>query len=932
MKVRLIIIKKCANTNLNSERSKMHEEIRCPVLFLVVFLTLMQFDSHAQTTGKIAGTVFDAETGKPLIGANVIVVGTTLGAAVALDGSFYIINLPPGVYTVRVQMMGYAITKVEQVRVSVNRSTTLDFKLKTAVLEAEEVVVVAEKVTMKKDQTSSVRNVTSESIEVLPVENVADIVEMQPGVVRGHFRGGRLSEVSYMIDGIQVDERFVHAGRAVDVEIEVVEEVEVITGTFNAEYGRAMSGIVNAVTKEGRNTFHGSVSLNYANYYTSHKDVFIGLKDSDLDRNKDYKVFFSGPLYRNRLSFVVNGRYQNNLNHFNGIHRFNVDDFSDFSRENSTFWYTEHHGDGSFVAMEKNKNISFFGKLTYRPFNSLRTSLIYTLNNDEWGDYDHSYKYNPYGLASSYRESQMVAFQLNHMLSRSAFYEFKASYVDNYSGDYLFENPTDNGYVHDDYGRDEGTGFYTGGQQKHNKKRTLKDYNAKFDLTWQVNQQHSLKSGLLFTYHDLDNQDAMIRNLYYGTELETVFSYDILAQKRNYLYYEPMLMPNSSVFSDIYTSEPREFSIYIQDKMEFEDMVINLGVRYDYFDPNTVYPSQLRNPANQLYFPDNPEKMSTYPKADPQYQISPRLGISYQLGETALFRFAYGHFFQMPPLYAIYQNYSFLVPPNDYGTTMGNPQIQAQKTIQYEVGLWQQLLSGMNLEVAVFYRDIYDLLSAKVITTYNQIEYGLYSNKDYGNARGLELKYEYIYGPLMAILNYTLQFTRGNADNPMFTFSRAGDNMDPVNRLIPMSWDQRNTLNVSVGYNTSRHGTTVTAYYNSGTPYTWSPISESPLYRVNLFPNNAYKPNQVTVDLNGYYNIMSYRGMKVRLKLLAFNLLDKLNDVRVNNQTGRAYTAIVRESELMSHHSDFNDYDDRIHNPEMYAPPRLVKIGLEFMF
>jgi outer membrane receptor protein involved in Fe transport len=378
--------------------------------------------------------------------------------------------------------------------------------------------------------------------------------------------------------------------------------------------------------------------------------------------------------------------------------------------------------------------------------------------------------------------------------------------------------------------------------------------------------------------------------------------------------------------------KPLEFSFYVQDKMEYEDMVINLGLRMDYFDPNTQYPSQLRNPANQLSFPDNPERVSTYPEADPQYQISPRLGISYQLGESALLRFAYGHFFQMPPLYAIYENHSFLIPPNDYSVTLGNAQINAQKTIQYEVGLWQQLMQGMSMEVAVFYRDIYDLLTAKVITTYNQIEYGLYSNKDYGNARGLELKLDYFSGPFSAMMNYTLQFTRGNADNPTFSYTRAGDNKDPVNRLIPMSWDQRHTINVSAGYNTPKFGSTLTAYYNSGTPYTWSPIQESTLSRVNLLPNNDHKPNQITVDLNAYYNLLTYKNMKMRLTLLAFNLLDRLNPVSVNSQTGKAYTAIVRESDLNSHYSNFNDYYDRIQNPAMYAAPRLVKIGLEVMF
>jgi len=447
----------------------------------------------------------------------------------------------------------------------------------------------------------------------------------------------------------------------------------------------------------------------------------------------------------------------------------------------------------------------------------------------------------------------------------------------------------------------------------------MKDTNAKFDVTWQATKNHSLKSGLLYTIHDLDQQSRTIRNKYYGTDLEA----DL---------YEPVVYSDSSVYSDIYTVKPTELSAYIQDKIEYDEMVINFGLRYDYFDPNTTYPSDLRNPANQLVFADSLNRKTDYLDAKPQVQISPRLGLSYQLSNAALLHFSYGHFFQMPPLYAIYDNHSFQVSPSDYATTMGNPQIKAQKTVQYEIGLWQELIKGMGLEVALFYRDIYDLLSARVITTYDQIEYGLYSNKDYGNAKGLEVKYDFVTGSFSAYANYTLQYSRGNADNPTTTFTRAGSSMDPISRLIPMSWDQRHTLNVTVGYNTPRYGSTLTAYYNSGATYTWSPLDESQLAKVNLYPNNAKMPSTYSVDMSAFYDLPLVSRFRARLTLNIYNLLDTLNEWGVNGNTGRAYTAIVRESDLANHRSNFNTYYDRIQNPSMYATPRLIKLGLGIMF
>ena len=886
---------------------------------LLFFLILGRMPLLAQTTGKIIGRVLDEQTGQPLPGANILIEGTVRGAAADDKGNFFIINIPPGVYTLRVQMLGYETVRIEKLRVSVNRTTNVTAKMKPTVLKGQVVVVEASKVAMKKDQTSSVRNVSSDEMKVLPVENVSGVVGMQAGVVQGHFRGGRLGEVAYMVDGVQVTNAFSGTGRSVDLEPDAIKDLEVITGTFNAEYGKAMSGVVNVVTKEGSNKFHGGISSEWGNYFTPHKDIFIGLKDSELNRNQDYKIRLSGPIWKKAITFFTNTRYQNNKNHLNGIRRFNVSDYSYFSSNDSTQWYSEHTGDNAYVPMNRTIDFSFLGKVTFRPIANFKTSLMLTRNKDNWHNYDHMFKYDPDGMGSTHRNSYMVSWHINHMLSSKMFYELKLSSIYDYTGWYVFKDPFDPHYVNDRFLVNDGPGFYTGGQQKNHDETTLRDNSIKFDLNWQVTQHHSIKTGLSAVNHKLDHKWFQIRNYYEGTDSESVA-------------YKPIIYPDFSIYTDIYHVKPHEFSAYVQDKMEFTEMVINMGVRFDYFNPNSVYPSQRRNPANRLSFPNSPERMSKYLKADPKWQVSPRFGLSYQLGQAALLHFSYGHFFQMPPMYAMYQNHSFRVAPTNYATIMGNTQIHAQKTVQYEVGLWQELREGMGLEVTLFYRDIYDLLTTRIITTYNQIKYGLYGNKDYGNARGLEIKYNFRQGPISGYLNYTLQYTRGNADNPTQTFTRAGQSMDPVPILIPMSWDQRHTLNVTVGYNTEKYGATMTAYYNSGTPYTWTPIAESPLSKVNLYPNNAWKPSTYSIDLNAFYNVKLLGNLNGQFSLHVYNLLDRLNEVWVNGQTGRAYTAIIRPQDILSHRSNFNDYLDRVHNPAMFSAPRLVKLGFGIIF
>ena len=909
----------------------MKNSISClaPVIFAIILLGTPLL---AQTTGKIAGRVTDANTNEGMTGANIIVQGTSYGAAADLDGNFYIINVPPGTYTLSIQMIGYETTKVQNLKVSVNRTTSVDVKIKPAVLEADVVIVEANRIAEKKDQTGSMSTISAAQIAVLPIEDLGSVVGMQAGVVNGHFRGGRIDEVSYLIDGLPVNDAFGGEGQTVTLEPESVQDLEVITGTFNAEYGRAMAGIVNAVTREGGEEYHASCSAAYGNYYTAHKDIFIGLKDTEFDRNQDFKLMVSGPLFINKLSFFLNTRYQNNKNHLNGIYRFKMNDYSDFNNyPDMGPWISLHTGDDSYIPMNGSENLSFMGKLSYNLFRTVKVSFLYTRNDDIWHSYDHTYKYAPKGQASSHRESNMYMFQLNHTLGKSAFYEAKLSYIDNYDGYYLYKDPLDVRYISDVYqGNDVQTGFWTGGQNKGHSENWQRDFNFKMDLTWQLSQKHSLKGGLLYTYHDLKNRYSQIQNLPEYQNINWLW-WESFDEYGNLIPppYQPEVLSDSTVYSDFYQAKPEEYSLYLQDKMEYEDMVINMGLRMDYFDPKAYYPSQRRNPANQSdYLPDNPEMMSSYLKADVKFQFSPRLGLAYQLGNKAVLHFSFGHFFQIPPMYALYSNNNFLVHRPDYSVTMGNAQVKAQKNVQYEIGLWQELMKDMGLEVTLYYVDIYNLLSAIVVTTFNETEYGLYSNKDYGNTKGLTVKYDYRWGNLSTFLNYTLQYTRGNADNPTQSFNREGASQDPINKLIVMSWDQRHTVNVTVGYNKFNWGVTTTAYFNSGTPYTWQPLAVNPLSRVNLYPNNDYSPARMSVDLSAYYGINIDKKIQLRITLDVYNLLDRLNEYGLNAQTGRAYTAIIQPSDLGGHRSNFNTYEDRIHNPAMYSAPRLIKLGL----
>ena len=936
------------------------------IRFLAVLIFLIQ-NIFSQTSGKISGKIFEVEGNTPLVGANIIITQTQAGTSADEEGYFNLINVSPGKYSVRFMMIGYESITIEDVIVSVNRTTFLDVEMKMGVLETQEIIIYASKLSRKKDQTSTVKNISSEEIDLLPVEDIGAIVNMQAGVVAGHFRGGRSDEVSYMIDGVPVNDAYGGVSAVSTLEIEAVKDLEVITGTFNAEYGNAMSGVVNAVTKDGNNSFQGSFNSNYSTYLTGNKkngeELFVGLDPFGLNSNYDTRFNISGPVVKDKIYFFSNFRTQDVNGYLNGIRRFQVWNLSDFYDQDSSNWTSENTGDGNYVPMGTGSYNTLMGKLTFN-FGSIKLSLMRNINTGISKGYSHIYKYNPDGRSHQDVKTTLDMFQLNHFLNEKMFYNIRISRTNNsfgsyvfkdfksykvleedgvYQGVYQFVGDTVYNYVHDKYMTAYGTGFLTGGQDKGHTERKTITTNSKFDFTWQVNNSHSLKTGVSYTYYDLDNKYQTVRNAYSGTSLDADF-------------YEPIVLDDATIYSDIYKVQPKETSVYFQDKFEKDEIVINFGLRYDAFDANTTYPSQRRNPTNSsTYYLSKMDgtdsldsqgnlivdlsRMSTPENSAIASQFSPRVGFAYQLGSVAVLHFSYGHFLQMPSMSSIFDNKSSIIGPTDYSTSVGNANLasdslglNAQKTVSYEVGLWQELNKNTSFEVNLYYRDIYDLLSLAVVSTYNQIEYGIYTNKDYGNVRGLELKLDYNMDNFFIQTNYTYQFTRGNADNAAQSFNRQGSSIDKVIRFIPMSWDQRHTFNVSLGYNTSKYGMTTTGYYNSGTPYTFSPQGESNLALLNLYPNNDYKPSNYTVDLTGYLNFPKIFGYHSNIDILVRNLTDRRNEYGVSSETGRSYTAVVNETELLSHRSDFNSYEDRYKDPSMFSSPREIKIGLTVKF
>ena len=256
-----------------------------------LYILLISFSVTYANTGKVSGKITDSKTGNGLAGVNVFLEGTAYGAATDEFGEYIINNIPPGNYTVKASYIGYTSYKYTNVRVSLDRTTTQNFKLSEAVIEGEEVVVLADRPLVYKDLTASQKITTSDEIKIMPVETFLGVLTTQAGVNQGaggelHIRGGRSNEVGYYIDGVSVANPFFTNGLAVNISNKALEEMKVVSGAFNAEYGNAMSGIVNLQVKDGGKDYHGSLSYQSGDHQSSDSQIFTNINQFNLLTNK----------------------------------------------------------------------------------------------------------------------------------------------------------------------------------------------------------------------------------------------------------------------------------------------------------------------------------------------------------------------------------------------------------------------------------------------------------------------------------------------------------------------------------------------------------------------------------------------------------------------------------------------------------------------
>lgn len=847
-------------------------------LLLILLLFVFNPSARAAATGKIAGRVINAKTGEPLPGANVLIVGTSKGAATGLEGYFTILNVSPDIYSIKASMMGFKSVTLTDVEVTTSHTTRLMFRLEPTVIPGEGVTVKAESEVIKMDVSSSIVSAKTEEIEAVPlVSNIGDYVNLQSGVNDWQVRGGSTDQTAFMADGLMlVDNR--SNSMLMTPNISTIKELNIIKGGFNAEYGNVRSGIVNVITKDPSfKEYHGTVNFRYVPAQMKHSGPSVfewnnfmlrPYMDTTTLDSTGMNVAFDGyqawydEYGREAGQDTINKYRKGKWNGWNayaeenditpeqayeqfvwthcteGVMDLVPENYQGHPRDRSygdePDWnvdgsvsgpvplISQYLGDLAFLASYRTDYQQFGLPVTqghqfYHDWNSslkltshitdditisgeVMKEVVYTLGayatgeksggsvgiveggsygkgdpggfmwnaNDIFHSESSEYVDGEWGLNTLYYPSafspavinkNMMGFSLTHALTPNTYYTLRFTHISTEnkcngvfgvdanqttleqfidpgvdplpkrdttttytlpSGIEVTESPF--GYVYEGVTSADGT--YSGGNGACQiDLSSTNTYNLKFDMISQINRFNEVKGGFIFNYDDM-------------------YTY----AEKNFPGYER----GGEAWLIEWDQQPIRGGAYIQDKLEFEGFIGNIGLRMDYNNPNTewpvigTYPQILSAELKDTLRSDNPPTEVMEP-AEYQMQWSPRIGISHPISENAKLYFNYGHFYSMAPSKEMYLMH--FGKQSDPMAAIGNPSAAMPKTVAYELGADFNIQEMFRIHLAGYYKDVTRQTDwVRYRSYYGMVDYMTVVNKNYEDIRGFEVRFEKSYG------------------------------------------------------------------------------------------------------------------------------------------------------------------------------------------
>ncbi len=975
-------------------------------LFIAAFVPELVF-----AVGKIRGKVTDAGTGEPLVGANVVVVGTQMGAATNVSGEFVILNVPAGTYTLRTTYVGYQAITLSNLRVNNDLTAEANFQLPAEGVTVGTVEIVAERPLVNKNATNAVRIIDQEFFSKVPARGVNVAIATQPGVVLDkagniYIRGGRADEVGYRVEGVGAND-ILFGGRAVSVTAEAVEQIQVQAGGFNAEYGGANAGLVQTQLRTGSPDRWKASLLGETDRYAGWQKKSLGGYSYGYS---DYTGTLGGPVpgLGNKLRFF--GSFENTFYRDPSISVRAPYDFTGANAVVSDPTYTPAHprSGGTKNAYSDTLNLANPGATSIGGSDNNWVgsgTLLLDLTPIQIrfaGSYGYDKGVGSTFLANVLNMSRLPLniakngfgnVRISHVLSPTMFYEANFNY---YTNSYKTMDPQlqDNVLAYGDSAANAALGYQLsgsstnynpyslwGGQFTVNQpgtqiagyeKRIQTSIGGKVDFTMQL-KQHEVKVGGEYTQYkvrrynpgtnvfgwakikqtvtdpallevDLLKQSGVGADTYgydvYGNEINS----DVITPDGAYLYFGPR--------------KPTFAAAYVQDKIEFSDIILNLGLRWDYINPDS---KDVRDPAN-LHFNSNDFILaSDIINTSKTSIVSPRIGFSFPVTDRTVFHAQYGKFVQQTKLRDSYVGAATMAGIIKGGFFVQNTWgwgLQPTKTTQYEAGFSQQVSDFASFDISAFYKDIQDQVTwvniAPEAGTQGQ-NYGALVNADFTTAKGIEFKLTMRRtNRVSAQVNYTFSDTRATGSNTASTAGlwSAGSIVSVPKYTFPADFNVPHTGSVLLDYRFGKNdggpileqlGANVLLTFNSGHSFTrliaqqQGPRPTDPRFRQPVEPiGSSSTPwffeldarldktfSLGLMDLNVYVYVINLLGTQNPVDAF-FRTGDPADDGWLSTADGKT-AAAGYGPQFVNFYNTMNDGA----NSGNWGPPRQIRFGVK---
>ena len=1010
-------------------------------LFLLPVLLLAQ-------DGKLRGRVTDRESGEPLIGANVTVDGTSLGASSDLNGEYIILSVPPGTYTVKASYIGYSPYTISNIRVSSNITTSQDYALSSTAIQVEAVEVVAERPLIQRNTTNTVRVTTQEDIKNIPIRGVQNIVALEAGVVMQggtlYVRGGRAGEVAYYVDGANITNPINNA-QNIGLIQEALEEIQVQTGGFTAEFGGANSALVRTTSRTGGSKLNASLDIRTDDLAKPGKK-FLGTTSQGY-RNIVGTV--GGPVPGiNGIRFFAAGQ-SNFVRNDQGMF---LTPFKFTGLTDDGLWRTANlgkplPGDVEFKEnyLYKNwtDNMTFSGNVLFDLNTLANLPLKLRLlgqyatgeapNNGGWPGALAAY-YRPLDrVTMSYNNTRMLSAKLTHLLSPTTFYEVGLTYQYRYTRtwDQKFKHNymayTDrNAWDAAGLPTDDWLGLYTGPDlystiyawrfthayapnNAYNKSKQV-GLGVNVDLVSQVTSNWELKAGgsldswtmrsfainNISALHNFLDQDGN------GTD-EAVFASDYEKRIRylnrgnivtyGYTYlgketdgYSLGGSPAGATLDAPY--KPLYASAYVQSKYEYRDLILNVGLRFEHYDPKIKTVDKTLNPATGQYDYNQMDydvalgiiNEAQIKETEGHQLLLPRISFSFPVSDKTVFFSQYGKFAQFASLGQFYQSsygFSRAIAPEDrspYGGFLGF-EARPERTTSFETGIRQLLTDNLSFTLTGFYKDTKDQIQIRRhFNTAGTPIFTTYQNADFGTVKGVELTLDLRRtNRLSARINYTISDAKGTGSASTSGQVATSDELRARTPefINPMPFNQTHNGSIILDYRFAKgdggavlEGMGINAIFsfNSGHNYTKikepDNLGQSSPWNIGVYPlldARFRNPNEpvgasstpwvFNIDMN-FNKVFYFSSFNLEFYVNVLNLLNTKNVINLHPATGAPNDDGWLQSPLSLSNRAIENYEDfyRAINLEnrwglmssfvgdVYSAPRSIRVGLKFEY